>query len=273
VTFGLTDSFVSVSFPPSATPYVLVGIQVSVSVTGTGFTAAQPIIINFPIPALAVPAGQTSKVVYTMPLTTIGSLAASLGPDTLPPAAPVALIASASSASSVALTWSVASDNVGVSGYAIWRCAGAGCSALSKVATSTVNSFTDSGLAAGQSYTWCVSAFDAAGNSSACSNSASATMPASAPSGNSPDGSTAVPGATPPSTSQTLTTAQGTWSFGSSKSGGGFALMLSGRQAGGGFGVKLYVANGGQVYTRNDAGNLYLWGSGWTQVASTTVPP
>ena len=88
--------------------------------------------------------------------------------DTTLPSAPGDLLATAISPSRINLSWSVASDNVGVTGYNIYR-----NNVL--VATSSVNSFANIGLSASTSYTFYVKAYDAAGNISAQSNVVSAT--------------------------------------------------------------------------------------------------
>jgi hypothetical protein len=77
--------------------------------------------------------------------------------------------------------------------------------------------------------------------------------------GFSPDGATAAPGAAPPATSQTIISAEGTWSFGSIKNGGGYSLLLNGRPAGiTNFGM-LYQYKSGKVWNRNAEGRWYLW--------------
>ncbi len=90
-------------------------------------------------------------------------------PDTTKPSAPLNLDATAS-AGQVALSWSAADDDVGVTGYQVFR-------GTQQIATlGNVTSYTDSGLAAGpHSYT--VRAVDAAANVSDASNTATATVP------------------------------------------------------------------------------------------------
>ena len=64
-------------------------------------------------------------------------MAAPLGgpPDTAAPSQVSGLGASAVSSSRIDLSWSAASDNVGVTGYEIERCQGAGCSSFAAVTT------------------------------------------------------------------------------------------------------------------------------------------
>ncbi len=108
-------------------------------------------------------AGNTSAASATVTGTTTagGTL------DTTPPSA-VTVTAGAVTSSSVALTWTTATDNVGVTGYNVYR-------GGTLVTTVTGTSYTNSGLTASTTYTFTVRARDAAGNLAAVSNSASAT--------------------------------------------------------------------------------------------------
>src|SRR2546421_41505 len=96
-------------------------------------------------------------------------------PDTTAPSAPTTLTATAASASQIDLAWSASTDNVGVTGYRVERCQGAGCTTFAQVSAPTATSFNNTGLAAGTSYSYQVRAADAAGNLSAYSSVASAT--------------------------------------------------------------------------------------------------
>jgi hypothetical protein len=82
------------------------------------------------------------------------------------------LTATAASSSSITLTWTAATDNVGVTGYKVYR-------GGSSIASPTGTSYTDSGLTASTAYSYYVTAHDASGNQSAHSNTASATTPSS----------------------------------------------------------------------------------------------
>jgi chitodextrinase len=88
--------------------------------------------------------------------------------DTQAPSIPTNLKTTAASSSQINLTWTASTDNVGVKGYRIYRNG-------TQIATTATTSFSNSGLAASTTYTYRVSAYDAAGNSSAQSASASAT--------------------------------------------------------------------------------------------------
>src|SRR5437667_1619270 len=91
--------------------------------------------------------------------------------DTTPPSVPTGLTASAVSSSQINLSWTASSDNVGVSGYRVYR-------GGTQIATRSTTSFADTGLSPSTTYTYTVAAYDAAGNLSAPSSSASATTPA-----------------------------------------------------------------------------------------------
>lgn len=80
-------------------------------------------------------------------------------PDTQAPTTPGSLSAQGQSASSIRLAWTASSDDVGVSGYRVYR-GGA------EVATTTALSYTDSGLLPSTQYAYEVVAYDAAGNAS-----------------------------------------------------------------------------------------------------------
>ncbi len=101
-------------------------------------------------------------------------------PDTQPPTAPSSLAANAVSGNRVDLSWTASTDNVGVTGYLIERCQGAGCSSFVQIAApgGTATTFSDTTAVAGTSYSYQVRATDAAGNLGPYSNVASATTPA-----------------------------------------------------------------------------------------------
>jgi chitodextrinase len=84
---------------------------------------------------------------------------ASGGGDNTPPAAPTRLNVTSTTATSISVSWSAASDNVGVTGYDVLRDG-------NKIGTTADTSYTFSGLACGTSYTVGVAAYDAAGNRS-----------------------------------------------------------------------------------------------------------
>ncbi|MBI5043497.1 MAG: fibronectin type III domain-containing protein [Nitrospirae bacterium] len=97
------------------------------------------------------------------------------GGDTQAPTVPTGLSAQAVSSSQINLSWSASTDNVGVTGYRIYRCTGSSCTPSTQIATSPTTSYSDTGLSVSTTYTYSVSAVDAAGNESLQSAFASAT--------------------------------------------------------------------------------------------------
>src|SRR6185436_10065289 len=89
--------------------------------------------------------------------------------DTTPPSAPTNLSATAVSATRVDLSWTAATDNVGVTGYEIFR------GATSIATIGNVTTYSDTGLQPSSGYTYTVRARDAAGLWSSLSTPASAT--------------------------------------------------------------------------------------------------
>src|SRR5207302_4194412 len=69
------------------------------------------------------------------------------------------------------LSWTACSDNVGVSGYRVYR-------GGTQIGTPGTTSFTDTSVSASTTYSYTVAAYDAAGNVLAQSSPASATTPA-----------------------------------------------------------------------------------------------
>ncbi|MEK7116938.1 MAG: fibronectin type III domain-containing protein [Patescibacteria group bacterium] len=110
-------------------------------------------------------------------------------PDTILPSIPTNLVATPISSSQINLSWSASTDNVGVTGYKIYRSG-------NQIGTSANTSYSDTGLSPSTAYTYTVSAYDAAGNTSAQSSSASATT--LAPNEPPPPNPTPVPTPTPP---------------------------------------------------------------------------
>jgi fibronectin type 3 domain-containing protein len=96
--------------------------------------------------------------------------ASTQGNDTTPPTAPTGLTATGSSSTTIDLNWTASTDNFAVTGYKVFRDGGA-----TEIATVSTTSFSDTGLAVNSTHSYQVVAFDAAGNQSANSNSASAT--------------------------------------------------------------------------------------------------
>jgi chitodextrinase len=91
-----------------------------------------------------------------------------LTPDTTAPTAPT-LSASGTTATTTNLSWTGATDNVGVTGYDVYR----GTTLLGS--TTTATTYVVTGLTASTAYTFTVKAKDAAGNVSVASNTVSVT--------------------------------------------------------------------------------------------------
>jgi chitodextrinase len=89
-------------------------------------------------------------------------------PDTTPPTAPTGVAVTATTQTGISLAWNAATDNVGVTGYALYLNG-------TKVGTTAQTSYGFSGLSCGTSYTVAVAAYDAAGNLSATATSAPTT--------------------------------------------------------------------------------------------------
>ncbi len=88
--------------------------------------------------------------------------------DTSAPTVPSNLQTSLITSSSIALSWNASTDNVGVTGYQVFRNG-------TQVGTSATATYTDNGLAANTQYTYTVKAYDASSNVSAASGSLNAT--------------------------------------------------------------------------------------------------
>jgi fibronectin type III domain protein len=96
-------------------------------------------------------------------------------PDTTKPAAPTNLAATANGPNRIDLSWLASTDNIGVTGYNVYR----GGTLLAGIGSTT--SYSDSSVAPSTPYSYQVRALDAAANISDPSNSASATTPAAPP--------------------------------------------------------------------------------------------
>ncbi|SFT14195.1 fibronectin type III domain-containing protein [Paenibacillus sp. BC26] len=106
------------------------------------------------------------------------------GGDTQAPTAPTGLTSPSKTSTSVSLSWTASTDNVGVTGYDVYN------GSTLAGSTTGATTFTVSGLTASTAYTFTVKAKDAAGNASAASsglnvttNAASDTTAPSAPTG------------------------------------------------------------------------------------------
>jgi fibronectin type 3 domain-containing protein len=114
-------------------------------------------------------------------------------PDTQPPTAPASFTAAAVSGTQVNLSWTAATDNVGVTGYQVERCQGAGCSSFAQIGSSAGTTYNDVTAVVGGTYNYRVRATDAANNLGPYANVGPVTTPA--------------PDTQPPTTPATLTAA------------------------------------------------------------------
>ncbi len=115
--------------------------------------------------------------------------------DTVAPSTPTNLTASGTTQTTTNLSWTASTDNVGVTGYDVFR----GTTLLGTVTTTTYNV---TGLTASTAYTFSVKAKDAAGNISASSNVVNVTTLAPASDTIAPSAPTAL---TASGTTQTTT--------------------------------------------------------------------
>lgn len=160
-----------------------VAFLVDGTVVGTATTAPYTFSWN----STTVPDG--SHTVMSVAYDTAGNSAESapisittLNTDTTPPTAPTGLVATATSATSVGLTWTAATDDNGVATYVVFRDG-------AQVGTSTSTTYSDTNLTQLTPYTYTVYATDGAGN----------VGPASGPS------TTTTPDGTPPTAPATFT--------------------------------------------------------------------
>ncbi len=107
--------------------------------------------------------------------------------DSMPPSAPTNLTGVAVSSSQVNLSWGASTDNVGVTGYKVYRDG-------AFLASTTATTYSDTTAQAGATYTYTVYAYDAAGNISQPSNTATVTITADTQPPSTPTGLAAVVG-------------------------------------------------------------------------------
>jgi chitodextrinase len=144
----------------------LIGTVTTTSYTSTGLTANT----TYSFTVAAFDAAQNSSA-QSSPLQVTTSPPPS---DTTPPTVPTGLTSSNVTTTQATLSWQASSDNVSVAGYRIYRNG-------SLAGTSSTTSHTATGLAASTTYSFTVSAFDAAGNASAQSTALSVTTASTPP--------------------------------------------------------------------------------------------
>lgn len=165
------------------------GSSQSISFSATGHPTGSTISFN---PGICSPTCSSTMTISTLTSTPTGNYAInvtgtggdvsrttsftlSVVSDTTAPTTPTNLTATPVSSSQINLSWTASSDNVGVTGYRVYRCQGTTCTPTTQIGTTNINSYSDTGLGENISYRYRVRAFDEAGNLSSYSGIASAT--------------------------------------------------------------------------------------------------
>ncbi len=205
LSLGLAFAWPSLGFAASCTispsnPAVNTGDSVTWSATYSGFSRAPSYRWTFSGASSSSSTSRTPTVSYANPgtfdtqlrLTYRGTEANCTTKvtvkllDTQAPTRPANLTATAASSSQINLAWTASTDNVGVTGYRIYRCQGTSCTPSTQVGTSTTASYSDTGLSANTTYRYRVRAVDAAGNLSSYSRAAGARTNSAGPVNQSP---------------------------------------------------------------------------------------
>jgi chitodextrinase len=167
---GTTQTTTNLSWSGATDNVGVTGYDVYRGATLLGSTAATSYAVTGLTPSTAYSftvrakdaAGNVSVASNTVNVTTLAPVA-----DTTAPTAPT-LSASGTTSSSTNLSWTGATDNVGVTGYDVYQ----GATLLGSTASTT---YAVTGLSASTAYSFTVRAKDAAGNVSVSSNTASVT--------------------------------------------------------------------------------------------------
>jgi len=138
----------------------LIGTSATTTYTATGLTAATT--YSFYVRAKDA-AGNFSVNSNTVSVTTLANTS-----DTTAPSAPVSLSASGTTQTTTNLSWTASTDNVGVSGYDVFRNG-------TFLASTTTTAYAVTGLSPATTYSFYIRAKDAAGNNSVNSNTVSVT--------------------------------------------------------------------------------------------------
>jgi peptidoglycan hydrolase-like protein with peptidoglycan-binding domain/chitodextrinase len=165
--------------------------------TGAGPITRTRIINGITSVATTLPANTVSDSIDATPgETVLWQFPAAAGTQTAPPSVPTGLISTGSTTSTISLSWTASADNIGVTGYDVFRNG-------VQVGTPVSTAFTDTGLTASTTYTYTVAAYDGGGNTSSQSSGLRASTFA-------PSTPTSTPDTTPPTASITSPLASST---------------------------------------------------------------
>ncbi|HJP95099.1 MAG TPA: hypothetical protein VJ875_24270 [Pyrinomonadaceae bacterium] len=213
-TFNSTTNAIDLSWTAATDNVAVTGYRIFrdggplpiTTVNGTTFSDAGPSgTHSYGVTAIDAAGNESS-------LSNIASATAA-GGDMTPPTAPTALTATANLAtSSIELSWTASTDDVGVTGYRVFRDNGA--TPISTVAGTTFNDPNQLGT-----HVYAVAAIDAAGNQSALSNSATATVTI-------PEGSTLENLTVDPTTVTAPASSTGTVTLNGAAPAGGVSITL-----------------------------------------------
>jgi len=168
-------------------PFILAGQVSTLSWNTTGATSLTIDVIGNVTGATSRQVTPTQNTTYRLTATNAsgssfaivtlavaGNTPAAPAADTQPPSTPSVTAGSASGPNQVNLTWSTATDNVGVTGYQVFR-----NNTLIANTSSAALTFSDFTPSAASTYSYTVRAFDAASNFSSFSAARTVTTPAS----------------------------------------------------------------------------------------------
>jgi glucose/arabinose dehydrogenase/chitodextrinase len=145
-----------------------VGTSATTAYSDTGLTVNTS--YNYTVSAYDAASNNSAQ---SSPAVAVSTLA-----DTAAPTVPANVTLQVMSSTQITVSWSTSTDNVGVTGYHLYRCTGSGCTNFALINTVTVTPVQDPGLTPATTYNYVVSAFDAAGNESAQSTPVQASTPA-----------------------------------------------------------------------------------------------
>lgn len=160
---GVTEYRISRCTGTGCSSFAQIGTSTATNYQDTGRTAETT--YNYRVTAVDA-AGNVSAASTSAQVTT--------GQDTAAPSTPTGVSATAISISQINLSWAASTDNVGVTGYKVYRCTGAGCSNFTQVGTPSGTTYNDTGLTVSTTYRYQVTALDARNNESARSTTVQA---------------------------------------------------------------------------------------------------